>query len=130
MKRIVQEFGTRSQHVQDEMDVVRIDLYASENDVVFSEFTFTTFGCMPDFTPRVADGLLYAISHNQIPNPTVVVTSSYVQKIVTDTSWVLVSLEEEEGGGGNSDGDSDISSSSVAAAGAGLAAAVDGDPND
>lgn len=68
--------------------VVRLDLYASETDVYFSEFTFTTLACGYDFSPRIADGLLYAIDHGILPAS--VVTPAFVRDTILDSSWVHI----------------------------------------
>jgi hypothetical protein len=83
MQRIVkQELGPRIP------GIVRVDLYASETDVHFSEFTFTPAACQKDFLPRVADGLLYAICHEKIP--TSLITPEFVRDSILGTSWVHI----------------------------------------
>ena len=71
--------------------VVCIDLYANDEDVYFSEFTFTRHQCREHFQPIVADGLLYSMSHGLIESH--LVTSEYVEKTIADRSWIHVSFE-------------------------------------
>jgi len=70
--------------------VVRIDLYASDDRVYFSEFTFASGECKPtmNFHPRVTDGLMYAVLHGQIPAS--VVTPEFVERTIMNRSWVLI----------------------------------------
>jgi len=77
---------------------VRIDLYASEEEVFFSEFTFTTAGCVDDvnYHPRVADGLLYAVAHGEVPAS--IATADFVKRTVENKSWVLLLPEEVKDG--------------------------------
>ena len=72
-------------------EVVRIDVYAGGDEVWFSEFTFTTAGCWRRFTPAVADGLLYGLMKGGISPD--VVTPASIERLLTDDSWVLVSLD-------------------------------------
>ena len=48
--------------------ILRIDLYAGEENIFFSEFTYTTAFCgrKMGFKPRVADGLLHALQYGVI----------------------------------------------------------------
>jgi hypothetical protein len=85
MWKIAKELG---RHIP---GVVRLDLYADEADVYFSEFTFTTDHCSLEFQPRVADGLLYAILHGEIPMSAV--DAEFVERTIGDTSWVYVPLD-------------------------------------
>jgi hypothetical protein len=39
--------------------IIRIDLYASEREIYFSEFTYTSNGCKYYYNPLVADAFLY-----------------------------------------------------------------------
>ena len=74
--------------------IICLDLYASDEDVYFAEFTFTTAACTRNvcFQPLVADGLLYAILHGQIdPNAA---TAKYVEKTIGGKSWAFVSLDK------------------------------------
>ena len=76
--------------------VVRIDLYAGENEIYFSEFTFTTAGCDAHFTPAVADGLLYAVSHERISHEDSK-QPEYVEGIINGIgSWALVGLNKQK----------------------------------
>lgn len=74
--------------------IVCIDLYANDQDVYFSEFTFTRKRCDTFFQPIVADALLYSMSNGLIASH--LVTSDYVKKTIADRSWVHVSFEPEE----------------------------------
>ena len=75
--------------------IVRIDLYSSDNSVIFSEFTFTTNYCTQRFafSPRVADGLLHAVQYGKIEPERV--TPDLVKSIIHDhdQSWVLIPSE-------------------------------------
>mmetsp|Transcript_24543 Transcript_24543/g.52058 ORF Transcript_24543/g.52058 Transcript_24543/m.52058 type:complete len:494 (-) Transcript_24543:111-1592(-) len=73
-------------------EVVRIDVYGGGEKVWFSEFTFTTNGCWKTFKPAVTDGLLYALMEKRISPD--IVTPEYVERMLTDDSWVLL-LEEQ-----------------------------------
>ena len=70
--------------------IVRIDLYASESDIIFSEFTYTTGFCgmRMNFNPRVADGLLYAVQYGVVEPAAV--TPELVRSIIHDTSWIIL----------------------------------------
>ena len=74
-------------------EVVRVDLYGGGEKVWFSEFTFTTAGCWKRFTPALTDGLLYGLMKNKLSSD--VVTPEYVEQILTDESWVMISLDEK-----------------------------------
>jgi hypothetical protein len=74
--------------------VVCIDLYANDQDVYFSEFTFTRKRCETFFQPIVADALLYSMSNGLVESH--LVTSDYVEKTIADRSWVHVYLKPEE----------------------------------
>lgn len=71
---------------------VRIDLYASERDIYFSEYTYTTSFCKPSagFRPRVADGLIHAVQRGAIDPARA--TPELVRSIIHDTSWVYLTL--------------------------------------
>jgi hypothetical protein len=71
--------------------VVRLDLYASETEIYFSEFTFTTAACAFGFRPRVADGFLYALDH-ELLSPTSIITPDFVRDTILGTSWVHLSF--------------------------------------
>lgn len=75
--------------------VVRVDLYSGGDKVYFSEFTFTTNYCSRGvgFHPRVADGLLYAVAHDEVKPSQI--TPEFVEKTIGATSWALVSLKNE-----------------------------------
>lgn len=75
-------------------EVVRIDVYGGGDQVWFSEFTFSTAGCWRTFKPRVADGLLYAIAHGKVSPETA--TAEYVERLMSDVSWALVSFDEKQ----------------------------------
>mmetsp|Transcript_8693 Transcript_8693/g.21822 ORF Transcript_8693/g.21822 Transcript_8693/m.21822 type:complete len:600 (+) Transcript_8693:95-1894(+) len=72
--------------------VVRLDLYASDSKVYFSELTFTSNACGGQFRPLVADGLLHAILKEQIPASSV--TAEVVERTIRDDSWVRVTLRD------------------------------------
>jgi len=75
-------------------ETVRVDLYdGKDGKVFFSEFTFTTAGCWRTFSPTLADGLLWALAHHELPPA--VASPTYIQRVLTDRSWVLLSLDEE-----------------------------------
>lgn len=67
-----------------------------------AEFTFTTAGCGKNmrFSPRVADGLLYAVGHGQIPPE--VVTTEFVKRTINNRSWVLV-MPPSDGSAGDAE---------------------------
>lgn len=88
-RRIAEKIGERLPH-----GVVRLDLYAGDEDVYFSEVTFTSTGCKFPFKPAVADGMLYAVMNGQVPEE--VVTPEFVEKVIADTSWS--SIEFNQGG--------------------------------
>lgn len=73
-------------------EVVRIDVYGGGDKVWFSEFTWTPVGCWRRFTPAVTDGLLYEMMKKRISPD--VVTPEYVEQMLSDTSWVLLSDEQ------------------------------------
>lgn len=75
-------------------EVVRLDLYGGGDQVYFSEFTFTTAGCWRTFTPALTDGLLYALMKGQISSE--VVTPDFVERVLTDTSWVSLSMSDDD----------------------------------
>jgi hypothetical protein len=52
-----------SAHVQ---GLMRLDLYADDNHVYFSEITFTTSSCDQELHPTQADALLYAILYKNL----------------------------------------------------------------
>jgi len=74
---------------------VRVDLYSGGDQVYFSEYTFTTNYCSRGvgFHPHVADGLLYAVAHEEIEPETI--TPEFVENTIGSTSWALVSLKNE-----------------------------------
>jgi hypothetical protein len=61
--------------------------------VYFSEFTFTSAACGNDFTPLVADGLLYAAVHDDKIMAAIVDNVEYVERTIRGTSWVSVALD-------------------------------------
>jgi hypothetical protein len=76
--------------------IVSIDLYASDTDVYFSEFTFTRNLCRTDSSPKVVDALLYFIDHKLID--TAQVTAEFVEQTLADRSWVQVALDSNDDG--------------------------------
>eukprot|EP00961_Rhodomonas_salina_P201283 2715124-Rhodomonas_salina.1 len=66
--------------------IVCIDLYAGDDEVYFSEFTFTRAKCKSLMSPAVADALLFHVSHGLVaPHH---VTPEYVQRTIEARSWV------------------------------------------
>ena len=88
MLTIVKQLGA---HID---EIVSIDLYANDEDVYFSEFTFTRNLCKTHSTPKIADSLLYFIDHEMIH--TSQVTASFVEQTIADRSWVHVALDSKE----------------------------------
>jgi len=74
-------------------EVVRVDVYGGGEEVWFSEFTFTTAGCWRRFTPALTDGLLYGLMKGEISSD--VVTPTYVERMLNDKSWVVISTVDE-----------------------------------
>ena len=72
--------------------ILRIDLYAGDDNIFFSEFTYTTAACgrRIGFTPRVADGLLHALQYGVL-DPSMA-TPKLVKSTIHDTSWVFLTL--------------------------------------
>ncbi|KAL7517745.1 hypothetical protein ACHAWX_002640 [Stephanocyclus meneghinianus] len=72
--------------------IVRIDLYAGNDRIIFSEFTFTTGFCEDTlaFNPRVADGLLLAVENGSIDPSRA--TPEFVKNTIHGTSWVFFTL--------------------------------------
>ena len=82
MLRIVTELG---KHVS---GVIRIDLYADDKAVYFSEFTFTSTGCSVEMEPLVAEALLYAVLYNNITSEQA--TPELVERVLNDRPCVQV----------------------------------------
>jgi hypothetical protein len=72
--------------------IVRIDLYAGDDRIIFSEFTFTTGFCEDTLAlkPRVADGILLAVENGSI-DP-LRATPEFVKNTIHGTSWVFFTL--------------------------------------
>jgi hypothetical protein len=68
------------------------DIYGGGGEVWLSEFTFTTAGCWRSFTPRVADGLLYAVAHGMVSAESI--TADNVERVLSDDSWVVLSFDK------------------------------------
>jgi len=88
MRKIAVEIGSHLMGY-----VTRVDLYSDDikGEVYFSELTFTTGGCLEgahDFHPHVADGLLYAVLHEEVPSS--VATPDFVERTINNKSWVLI----------------------------------------
>lgn len=71
-------------HLPDE--IVRLDLYSSDTAVVFSELTFTTSACTVNFSPAVADGLLYSLKMRDLEPA--LLTPEYVERTISENTWV------------------------------------------
>jgi hypothetical protein len=75
-----------------------LQVYADDTDMYFSEFTFTSAACKHDFTPRVADGLLYAALHGDEIWAELVhdddAVAEYVERTINGVSWVSVALDD------------------------------------
>ncbi|KAL3935149.1 MAG: hypothetical protein SGBAC_009277 [Bacillariaceae sp.] len=80
MRNIAHELG---RHLPKE--IVRIDLYSSDDEVYFSEFTFTGNACKGRFTPWVAGGLLSALYEGRV-NPNII-EPQYVKDTIQGHSW-------------------------------------------
>mmetsp|Transcript_7662 Transcript_7662/g.21337 ORF Transcript_7662/g.21337 Transcript_7662/m.21337 type:complete len:266 (-) Transcript_7662:130-927(-) len=70
----------------------RIDLYAGNDGIYFSEFTFTPFACQSRivFKPLVVGGLLLAVANGEIDPKSA--TSKFIENTIGDKSWVYVSM--------------------------------------
>ncbi|CAJ1950538.1 unnamed protein product [Cylindrotheca closterium] len=80
MRNIVHELGKRLPK-----EIVRIDLYSSDDEVYFSEFTYTGYACQKRFTPWIAGGLLSAL-HGDTVDPGIV-SPQYVKDTIQGHSW-------------------------------------------
>jgi len=90
-RRIVESLG---KHLP--KGTVRVDLYAGQDDIYFSEFTFTTSKCDAKFTPAVADGLLYAVSHEEISQREAK-RPEYVESLLNGMgSWGMIKLNKQK----------------------------------
>jgi len=76
-------------------EVVRVDVYGGGTEVYFSEFTYTTAGCGRKFQPMVVDGLLYGLMKGEIDAG--MVTPEYIEDMLSDESWVMLSLKDDDG---------------------------------
>jgi hypothetical protein len=72
-------------------EIVRLNLYASETQVAFSELTFTTSNCNYNFWPIVGDGLLLALNTKEVDSTAV--TAEFVEEVISGTSWVKVEMD-------------------------------------
>jgi hypothetical protein len=86
MLRMVQEM--------DVPGVVRIDLYASNAHIYFSEFTFTNNGCRIFFEPLVVDAMLYGLLHQQL-TPRFVSAETVERFVNNEHTYVLTALFHE-----------------------------------
>ena len=70
----------------------RIDLYAGENSIFFSEFTFTPFACPKNivFKPLVVGGILLAVADGDIDPKNV--TAEFIENTIGNKSWIRVSM--------------------------------------
>ncbi|CAJ1969438.1 unnamed protein product [Cylindrotheca closterium] len=80
MRNIVHELGKRLPN-----QITRIDLYASDHEVYFSEFTYTGSACQGRFVPWVSGGLLSALYEGRV-NPDII-TPQYVKDTIQGRSW-------------------------------------------
>lgn len=88
MLLIVEQLGS---HIE---GIVSIDLYASDTEVYFSEFTFTRNICKTDSSPKIVDALLYFADHKLIkPHQ---MTAQFVEQTLADRSWVQVALDSND----------------------------------
>ena len=68
----------------------RLDIYPGDEDVIFSEFTFTPFACRFSLKPHVSDGLMHAMDQGEIDARSA--TPEYVARTILDKSWMYVGL--------------------------------------
>jgi hypothetical protein len=85
MQTIVRQLG---KHID---GIVRLDLYANDEAVWFSEFTFSSASCRGHFKPLAADALLYNVLHNRLGQE--MVTPQFVEAYINQMSWVLVDMD-------------------------------------
>jgi len=62
------------------LTVVRVDLYANDTNIYFSELTFTSNQCEGYYRPIAADGLLYDLMHGIVTPEQA--TPDYVERII------------------------------------------------
>lgn len=76
----------------------RIDLYAGDGGIFFSEFTFTPFACPRNivFKPLVVGGVVLAVANGEIDSKSV--TAEFVEKTIGDKSWIHVSMFSSNSG--------------------------------
>jgi hypothetical protein len=86
-RSIVESIGARLSK-----GIVRIDLYAGDEDIYFSEATFTTSQCKLAFHPAVADGLLFAAVHGVVHRDDAS-RSAYIEEVIGGSSWGFVELQ-------------------------------------
>jgi len=85
MVSIVQQLGNKLPN-----GIIRIDLYASENDIYFSEFTFTSNGCRFYYDPLVADAFLYGALYGYFTPRQL--TPGFVEQAINQRFWYVVPL--------------------------------------
>ena len=84
--RMVQMVKTLSQKLP--KGIIRIDLYASEKDIYFSEFTYTSNGCRFYYSPLVADAFLYGALYG-IFTPEQL-TPAFIEAAINQRFWYVV----------------------------------------
>ncbi|GKY96596.1 hypothetical protein MPSEU_000619200 [Mayamaea pseudoterrestris] len=62
--------------------IMRLDLYADDESVYFSEITFTTSSCDQELNPTRADALVYAVAHGTVSHE--LATPEFVERVVND----------------------------------------------
>jgi hypothetical protein len=85
MVNIVQQLGHKMPN-----GIIRIDLYAGEKDIYFSEFTFTSNGCRFYYEPLVADAFLYGALYGYFTPRQL--TPSFVEEAINQRFWYVVPL--------------------------------------
>jgi hypothetical protein len=68
--------------------IIRIDLYASDRDIYFSEFTYTSNGCRYYYDPLVADAFLYGALY-QIFKPNQL-TPTFIEAAINQRFWYII----------------------------------------
>ena len=68
--------------------IIRIDLYASDRDIYFSEFTYTSNGCRYYYDPLVADAFLYGALYRIFkPNQ---LTPTFIEAAINQRFWYII----------------------------------------
>lgn len=68
--------------------IIRIDLYASDREIYFSEFTYTSNGCRYYYDPLVADAFLYGALYG-IFKPSQL-TPAFIEAAINQRFWYIV----------------------------------------